>query len=100
MQQPIIYAKELNMLVYSWDATQIQVDVILNETESICIACFTEVETAVKFMYQSIVNHMKALNKDKRIAKVNHLLNLASNQAAYLGEIQNCVRLSAKLLNY
>ena len=93
---PVIIDRIKGVTLYTWDNKFFQVDVDFPD-DSFCIGCFESLETAQRQFYKTIVEQINYAFRELP-EKVQRLLNLASNSAAYIGEVRNCVVISLKLL--
>ena len=98
---PVIIDQIKGVTLYTWDHKFFQVDVDLYDTESsdesFCVGCFETLEAAQREFFNTIIGQIIYFHHELP-AKVQRLLNLASNSAAYLGEVRNCVIISLKIL--
>ena len=95
--KPHILDRIKGVTLYTWDNKFFQVDLDISSEESFCIGCFESLEAAQREFFKAIIDQINYFHHELP-AKVQRLLSLASNSAAYLGEVRNCVIISLKIL--
>ena len=99
MKQPKIIEKLFGIVLYTWDNENFQIDIDFPNGESFCIGSWKSYDKAVRNFYLKIIEQIK-YHHSQLPNKVKNLINLAVNPAAYIGEVENSVKISLKLLGY
>ncbi|WP_018703570.1 hypothetical protein [Anaeromusa acidaminophila] len=94
---PVIIEQLKGVTLYTWDHKFYQVDIDLPAGEEMCVGSYESLEIAQRWFYKTVINQIYYFHHELP-AKVQRLLNLANNAAAYIGEVRNCVVISLKIL--